>query len=110
MREGRDILLQDAEVGTEEFNALIRQCLHRIDFGENQLPEALYPWGEGEEGKEVRIDPRIRFGEPVVSGTRIPVFSVQDRVLAGEREEDVATSYGISETQVACALDYANSL
>ena len=91
---------------SEEF---IGEYISRIDFGEGGLPDVVYPWIPGTERKRksIQIDPRIRFGQPTITGTGISVAAVQDRYAAGESPEDIATSYEISYARVKDALAYA---
>ena len=109
MKEIRDVILQDRGKKKEDFNTLIGQCVDRIEFWKNDLPEALYPLGLNENKKSIRIDPRVRFGQPVISGTGIPITCVQDRIRAGEKPEDIAVDYRIHKSQVVDALAYANT-
>jgi uncharacterized protein (DUF433 family) len=52
--------------------------------------------------KGVVIDPAIHFGEPVLSGTRIAVATIQKNLEVGSPEE-VAHWYGLTLEQVAAA-------
>jgi uncharacterized protein (DUF433 family) len=53
------------------------------------------------------IDPTIRFGRPIIRGTRVPVEIVVGRVAAGMSIQVVADEYGITEKDVYNALGYA---
>lgn len=103
----RDILLNATRHGQVESVDLIGRYISRIEFNEEELPDVLYPWIPGVERKTIRIDPRIRFGQPTITGTGISVAVVQDRVKAGELPQDIATSYGISHNKVKDAIAYA---
>lgn len=56
------------------------------------------------------VDPRIRSGKPVISGTRTPVDVIVGKVAAGMTVEEVAREYGISVGDVRAALTYAANL
>jgi uncharacterized protein (DUF433 family) len=52
----------------------------------------------------VSIDPRVAFGRPVISGTRIPTSDVADRFNAGESPADLAFDYGRSQDEILEAI------
>lgn len=54
----------------------------------------------------INIDPRIHFGEPVITGTRVAVATIVNNLRAASTE-DVAGWYGLSVEQVAAAAQYA---
>jgi len=53
------------------------------------------------------VDPAVRFGKPVIRGTRVPADSVVARVASGMSIKEVAEEYGITEKDVYNALNYA---
>ena len=55
----------------------------------------------------ISVDPTIRFGRPVIRGTRVPVDIVVGQRAAGLTTEQVAEEYGISREDVLAALAYA---
>jgi uncharacterized protein (DUF433 family) len=57
----------------------------------------------------VAVDPLIRFGKPVIQGTRVPVSVVVGAVASGDSWEEIAREYGISEEDIRAALAYAAS-
>jgi len=57
----------------------------------------------------VAVDPQIRFGKPVIQGTRVPVSVVVSAVASGDSWEEIAREYGISEEDIRAALAYAAS-
>lgn len=56
------------------------------------------------------VDPQIRFGQPVIKGTRVPVAVLLDELAGGSEVPDVAREYGITPTDVRAALRYAAGL
>ncbi len=58
----------------------------------------------------VTIDPRIRFGQPVVKGTRVPIAVILDELAAGTPSAEIAREYGISFLDVRAVLRYAAQL
>ena len=55
----------------------------------------------------ITVDPAVRFGKPVILGTRVPVDTVVARVANGITVKNVADEYGITEKDVYNALRYA---
>jgi uncharacterized protein (DUF433 family) len=58
----------------------------------------------------ISIDPRVRFGKPVISGTRLPVDVILGKLAGGMAIEEVAHEYDISIEDVRAALGYAAEL
>ena len=55
----------------------------------------------------ITVDPKVRFGKPVIRGTRVPVEIVVGKLAGGMSVEEVAREYGITEEDVRAALQYA---
>lgn len=55
----------------------------------------------------VTVNPQVRFGKPVVRGTRVPVDVLVGKVASGMSVEAVADEYGITPEGVRAALGYA---
>jgi len=53
------------------------------------------------------VDPQIRFGKPVIKGTRVPVHVLVAKVAGGMLQEQVADEYGVTLEDVKAALAYA---
>ncbi len=53
------------------------------------------------------IDPNVRFGKPVVKGTRVPVDLVLGKIAGGMTIEEVAREYELTRIDVLAALRYA---
>jgi uncharacterized protein (DUF433 family) len=54
--------------------------------------------------KRIEVDPRISFGRPVITGTRIDAKSISDRYMAGESPRAIAEDYDINEDDVNEAI------
>lgn len=60
--------------------------------------------------QHIESDPQIQGGEPVISGTRLPVYAVAERVNRGESIDSLAEDYpGISREAFEAARIYAES-
>ena len=56
------------------------------------------------------VDPEVRFGRPVIRGTRVPVELVIGKLAGGMTVEEVAEEYGLVREDVLAALGYAASV
>jgi len=53
------------------------------------------------------IDPAIRFGKPIVKGTRVSVDIILGRLAAGLTYDDVIREYQITKDDILAVLQYA---
>jgi uncharacterized protein (DUF433 family) len=58
----------------------------------------------------VTVDEKVRFGRPVIEGTRVPVDLVIGRLAAGMSIEEICEEYEITGEDVRAALNYAASV
>ncbi len=56
------------------------------------------------------VDPDIRFGKPVIKGTRVPVDLILAKLAGGMQHEEVAREYEISLEDIHAILGYAAKL
>jgi uncharacterized protein (DUF433 family) len=55
----------------------------------------------------ITIDPKIRFGKPVIKGTRVPVDLIVGKIAGGMTIDEVAKEYDLKREQILAALRYA---
>ena len=60
--------------------------------------------------ERIIIDPSIRHGKPVVRGTRVPVHRIIGSLVGRATPEEVCEEYGIIDTDILVALEYAEEL
>lgn len=53
------------------------------------------------------VDEKVRFGKPVIEGTRVPVDLVVGKLAGGMTVEAVADEYALAREDVLAALAYA---
>ena len=53
------------------------------------------------------VDEKIRFGKPVIKGTRVPVDLVIAKLGAGMSMEEVERNYDLTRDDILAALKYA---
>ena len=52
------------------------------------------------------IDPKVRFGKPVIKGTRVPVDLIVGKIAGGMTIEEVAKEYDLKREDILAALRY----
>ena len=55
---------------------------------------------------KINVDEKIRFGKPVISGTRIPVDLIIGKLAGGMTYEEVMAEYEITREDILAVLDY----
>ena len=58
----------------------------------------------------ITIDKDVRFGKPVIEGTRVPVDIIVGKIAGGMTTEEVMKEYDLTKQQVMAALKYAAEL
>jgi uncharacterized protein (DUF433 family) len=58
----------------------------------------------------IEIDPKVRHGQPVIRGTRVPVTRILSDLSAGTPEDRIAAEYGVSVLDVRAAVAFAREL
>lgn len=55
----------------------------------------------------ITVDSKVRFGKPVIEGTRVPVELVIGQLAGGMTMEEVAQEYDLTLDDLRAALKYA---
>ncbi|MGA8754021.1 DUF433 domain-containing protein [Candidatus Deferrimicrobium sp.] len=55
----------------------------------------------------ITVDEKVRFGRPVIKGTRVPVDLILGKLAGGMTYEDVMVEYGLAREDILAALNYA---
>lgn len=55
----------------------------------------------------ISVDESVRFGRPVISGTRVPVDLVLAKLAGGLSFEELSQEYGLTDEAIRAALAYA---
>ena len=53
------------------------------------------------------VDEKVRFGKPVIAGTRVPVDLVLAKLAAGMTNEELGTEYEINPEEIRSAILHA---
>mgnify|MGYP001611385548 CR=1 FL=1 len=59
---------------------------------------------------EIIIDEKIRFGKPVIKGTRITVDEVLGALAGGMTYKEIEEEYGLNKEGIIAPLQYATEL
>ncbi len=55
---------------------------------------------------KITVDPKIRFGKPIIAGTRITVEEVMGALAGGMDFREIEKEYGLTKGQVISAIRY----
>jgi len=53
------------------------------------------------------VDEKVRFGRPVIRGTRVPVDLILAKLAGGMIYEEVMSEYDLTKEDILAALNYA---
>ena len=100
-------LVNLSESGQLAMRQVVESYLNRVDWDAADLPARLFPRVvSAPEARNVVVDPRLGFGQPVVAGVGVGTSVVARRIDAGETVEDVARDYGVGVAAIADAVVY----
>ena len=109
-------LINATKSGQLAMRELMEAHLQRIDQDVDGLAIRLFPFVRHDphtarslemlpdEPKIISLDPRVRFGRPVIVGTSIPTEEVAERFRAGDTCRQLADEYGQSSHQIEEAI------
>ncbi len=55
----------------------------------------------------ITVNPDVRFGKPVIKGTRVPVDLIVGKLAGGMPIQEIADEYELTLQQIQAALRYA---
>ena len=55
----------------------------------------------------ISVDERVRFGRPVVTGTRVPVDLVLGKLAGGMSYDEIIREFDLTVEDILACLDYA---
>ena len=58
----------------------------------------------------IEINPKIRHGQPVIAGTRVPVTRILAEVAEGTPFGEIAQQYDVTLDDIRAAVAFANEL
>ena len=102
-------LVNISDDGQVEMREVVERYLARIERDDHGIPIRLFPFTTArpsETARAVSIDPRVQFGKPCLSGTRIVTTILAERIKAGDSVEELAADYGRPQQEIEAALRY----
>jgi len=61
--------------------------------------------------KRLTIDPKVRFGKPIIAGTRIAVVDILNLLAAGYTVKEIPRQYpGVTEKDVLAAIEFTTDI
>lgn len=60
--------------------------------------------------RRIVVDPNVRFGQPVIKGTRVPVAVLLDELAAGTATDSIADEYAVTQEDIRAAIRFAAQL
>jgi uncharacterized protein (DUF433 family) len=60
--------------------------------------------------RRIIVDPKVRFGQPIIKGTRVPVALLLDELAAGTAMDAIAHEYAVTQEDIRAAIRFAAQL
>lgn len=93
--------------GQLNLKPIMDKFLAHIGRDKNDIVDRIYPIIKGlPQDKTIGIIHGVASGQPVLSGSGVPVWVIHGRHSAGERKESIAKDFGITVSKVKRAIDY----
>ena len=58
----------------------------------------------------IEINSKVRHGQPVIRGTRVPVTRILAEVAAGTSFDEIARQYDVTAEDIRAAVAFANEI
>lgn len=109
-------LINAGKYGQLSMKGMLEAHLHRIEQDLDGIAITLFPFVRHgsdstitpealiKEPKIISIDPRVRFGRPVIIGTSIPTSEIAERFRAGDSFDALAEEYGRPSKEIEEAI------
>lgn len=114
--EQASLLINAGQFGQLSMQRMLEAHLQRIEQDVDGIAITLFPFVRHgsdaniapekllEEPKIISIDPRVRFGRPVLVGTSIPTAEIAERFRAGDSFDALANEYGRPSKEIEEAI------
>lgn len=84
----------------------MEKFFERVEFNDDNLAVRFFPL---ENSKNVVVDPKHQFGQPVISGTNIKTQTLFSLYKGGETVEDISSLYNLPVDKVSDAIAFQNA-
>ncbi len=116
LTDGKDLFIEQydnlvtiTKQGQMAMKHIMAVYLKRIKWDSGGIPIRLFPFTRDryeDSPAIISIDPKIRFGKPCISGTRIPTAIIAERHQAGDSIVLLAEDYGRKAEEIEEAVRY----
>ncbi len=96
------------DIGQHLLRPIVEPYMEEIVFGEDGLAEMWTPMSS--DGLSIKLDPKSRFGQPIVAPLNILASTLADAVVAEGSIEAAADAHGVDRKAVLLAVKYFDSL
>ena len=107
--DGKKVYFEDSGCiitadGTKQLNLeFVKLLFKKIDFDSDQLASRFWPMGKE---SAVQVDPKRKFGHPVIGGHNIYPETIYGMYKAGDEVDFIAFLYKLTPQEVNDAIDY----
>lgn len=105
--EGYGELLNASRRGQPPLPQILAPHLARVEVDRSRLEVRCHPYtrhAAPDDPRVIVIDPRVSFGQPVITGTGVPTAVIASRFAGGESVMDLADDYGLDASQIDEAI------
>ncbi len=81
----------------------MEEFFEKIEFDDNNIAVRFFPLANS---RNVVVDPKHQFGQPVISGTNIKIQTIFSLYQGGETLKDISSLYDISIDKVKDAIAF----
>lgn len=93
--------------GTHQINLdFIKDLFKNLDFDTDELATRYWPLGKD---KSIVVDPKRKFGHPVIAGKNIYPETIFGMIEAGDSPAFIASLYDLSDKEVQDAINYCSA-
>ena len=104
LSKNRDVVTLD---GTRQLNLdFIRFFFRKLDFDSGNIATRFWPLGKE---KSILIDPKRKFGHPVIDDRNIYPETIHGHYIAGDPIAYISHVYNLSEKQIQYALEFCEA-
>jgi len=83
--------------------SFVTDFIEKVEFDDNNIAKRFFPL---EDSKNVVVDPKLQFGQPVITGTTIKTQAIYNLFKAGEPVSNICILYDICEEKALDAIKF----
>ena len=105
--KNHEVMLWDMKDVQRVFDRIIRPFIKNVEFDRGKIPRRWWPKGKS---RQVALDPRRSFGQPIIFHEGIPTQILARSARANGSREEVARWFEIKSASVREAVDFEQEL